>query len=59
MIITCIVPANTAKEEFAPFPGSDAALDEGCVCPEKQKLWPQKLQFSTDCPIHQLEQTSS
>jgi hypothetical protein len=53
-IIRVAVPASFQPE---PFPGSDEAIEEGCTCPDGQSA-PGTLEFSTDCPIHELERVT-
>lgn len=59
MLITCAVPPGTKKTEFTPFPGDDAALAQGCVCPVEQDRWPAAVQFATDCPVHELQKPAN
>jgi hypothetical protein len=58
-LIECSVPTGTQMSDFDLFPGSDHANMQGCLCPTKQKLWPQKLVFAADCPVHQLEKLNA
>lgn len=55
MIITCTVPPGTTKSELTPFPGDDAALAEGCLCPVDQEKWPRAVMIEATCPIHELQ----
>jgi hypothetical protein len=38
-----------------PFPGSAAALEEGCSCPSFQHAWPRHLMMNSECPVHALD----
>ncbi len=53
-IIFCDVPRGTMAREFDPFPGSEKAIKQGCICPH-QNLWPKQLKFAKACPIHELQ----
>jgi hypothetical protein len=57
-IIVCAVPPNTRKEEFALFPGSEAAINSGCTCPE-QSQWPEQVRIDGSCPVHELDRVAS
>lgn len=53
-IITCRIPPGIKTKDLDPFPSSAKARKLGCICPE-QRLWPEQLKFSSDCPVHELE----
>jgi hypothetical protein len=53
-IVTCLLPSGQENWRPDPFPGSDEAAEAGCSCPREQP-WPGRLQFSCDCPVHELE----
>lgn len=57
-VVVCELPEGQERWRPDPFPGSDAAIERGCVCPLHQP-WPGKLAFSTRCPVHELERLAN
>jgi hypothetical protein len=56
--VECRVQPGSTEQDFAPFPGSEAAIAAGCICPV-QRRWPHTLRFSVDCPLHELERVAN
>lgn len=57
-VVVLALPPGTKVADVSPFPASDAAIEQGCTCPE-QTLWPDRLWVALDCPVHELERVPS
>jgi hypothetical protein len=57
-IVRCCLSPDHAQWKPDDFPGSDVALKKGCTCPADQP-WPGALDFSSDCPLHELATPTS
>lgn len=52
-ILHCSLPAGHENYRPEPFPGSDEAVEKGCLCPKVQP-WPGRLELDNACPVHEI-----